>query len=77
MFPTPIQRRTLPVRTMYIIGIILVLVLWLLPLIAVISTSVRPGSDISSGNYWGIPSRFALAENYSEVFISRIFITLQ
>ena len=68
MFPTPIQRRSVPVRTAYSIGVVLVLILWLLPLIAVILTSIRPGSDISSGNYWGLPSRFALVENYGEVF---------
>ncbi len=68
MFPTPIQRKSMPTRFMYRSGVILVLVLWLLPLLAVLLTSIRPGSDISSGNYWGIPSRFALFENYSEVF---------
>jgi len=68
MFPTPIQRRILPVRVIYKISLFLVLVIWLLPLIEVISTSVRPGSDISAGNYWGIPSSFAFLKNYSEVF---------
>ena len=68
MFPEPIQNRTLLIRVLYVTGIILALILWLLPLLAIVSTSIRPGSDISSGNYWGIPSRFALLENYSEVF---------
>jgi len=53
---------------MYVIGVILILTFWLLPLIAIVSTSIRPGSDISAGNYWGMPSRLALAENYKEVF---------
>lgn len=68
MFPTPIQRRSVPIRAMYVIGVILILTFWLLPLIAIVSTSIRPGSDISAGNYWGMPSRLALAENYKEVF---------
>ena len=68
MFPEPIQNRTLLIRVLYVTGIILALILWLLPLLAIVSTSIRPGSDISSGNYWGIPSRFAMVENYVEVF---------
>lgn len=68
MFPTPIQKRIVPVRALYVIGVILLLVLWLLPMFAIVSTSIRPGSDISAGNYWGIPSRIAFAENYGEVF---------
>lgn len=68
MFPEPIQNRTLLIRVLYVTGIILALILWLLPLLAIVSTSMRPGSDISSGNYWGIPSRFAMVENYVEVF---------
>ena len=68
MFPTPIQRRSVSVRLIYKISLFLVLAFWLLPLIAVISTSIRPGSDISAGNYWGLPSSFAFLQNYSEVF---------
>ena len=68
MFPTPIQRRSVSVRLIYKISLFLVLAFWLLPLVAVISTSIRPGSDISAGNYWGLPSSFAFLQNYSEVF---------
>ncbi|MDC7236070.1 MAG: carbohydrate ABC transporter permease [Spirochaetales bacterium] len=68
MFPTPIEKRTVPVRGAYVIGVILLLVLWLLPMVAILSTSIRPASDISAGNYWGMPSHIALAENYGEVF---------
>lgn len=68
MFPTPIQKRIVPVRALYVIGVILLLVLWLLPMFAIVSTSIRPGSDISAGNYWGMPSRIAFRENYGEVF---------
>ena len=68
MFPTPIQKRIVPVRALYVVGVILLLIMWLLPMVAIVSTSIRPGSDISSGNYWGIPSRIAIVENYTEVF---------
>jgi len=68
MFPTPIQKRIVPVRALYVLGVILLLIMWLLPMVAIVSTSIRPGSDISSGNYWGIPSRIAIVENYTEVF---------
>jgi len=68
MFPTPIHNKSFPVRAVYLVIVISILVLFLLPLGAIVLTSIRPGSDISSGNYWGIPSRFALVENYGEVF---------
>ncbi len=68
MFPTPLQKRSPYLRPLYIITVLAVLILFLLPLAAILLTSIRPGSDITSGNYWGIPSRFALVENYGEVF---------
>ncbi len=68
MFPTPINKDSHALRAIYILAVLFVLMIWLLPLVAIISTSIRPGSDISSGNYWGVPSRFALVENYGEVF---------
>ena len=40
----------------------------LLPLIAIFLTSIRPASDINTGNVFGIPSEFNLIENYSTVF---------
>jgi len=46
----------------------LALILWLAPLIAVAVFSIKPDVDFSSGNYWGMPSRFAGAENYGRVF---------
>jgi len=68
MFPTPIHNRAFPIRAVYLFLVILALVIFLLPLAAIVLTSIRPGSDITSGNYWGIPSRIALLENYGEVF---------
>ena len=46
----------------------LALILWLLPLLAVMMFSIRPLSDFSNGNYWGLPSSFDLFSNYGRVF---------
>ncbi len=43
------------------------LLVWLLPLIGVMVTSIRPGSDLAMGNYFGVPSSFELG-NYLTVF---------
>jgi len=68
MFPSPINKKPVPIRALYMLAVIVILIIFLLPLAAILLTSIRPGSDISSGNYWGVPSRFALIENYGEVF---------
>jgi len=68
MFPTPIQQRSVATRTIYRIAVPIVLIAWLLPMLAILLTSIRSGADINAGNYWGWPSEFKLIENYSEVF---------
>jgi multiple sugar transport system permease protein len=68
MFPTPIQRRSPVAQFLYKAFLPVALILWLLPLIGVAITSVRPASDLASGNYFGLPSGFALAENYGQVW---------
>ena len=68
MFPTPIQKGPAPVRTAYKIALPIALIIWLLPLIAVMITSIRSAGDITAGNYWGWPRDFHLLENYSAVF---------
>ena len=68
MFPTPIQQRSVATRTIYRIAVPIVLIAWLLPMLAILLTSIRSGADINAGNYWGWPSEFKLVENYSEVF---------
>ncbi len=68
MFPTPIQKTAPWVQTGYKIILPLALIVWLLPLIGIAVTSVRPSSDLAMGNYFGLPSRFAAVENYSAVF---------
>ncbi|THF48319.1 carbohydrate ABC transporter permease [Allorhizobium terrae] len=68
MFPTPIQKASPVVRIGYKLFLPVALVLWLLPLIGVALTSIRPAGDLAAGNYFGIPSGFAGVENYSAVF---------
>ena len=68
MYPRPIQRASIVGRTSYRVVLIASLVVWLLPLLAILLTSVRSLADINSGNYWTIPNEIALVQNYSEVF---------
>jgi multiple sugar transport system permease protein len=67
MFPRPIEQTSPGVQALYKVALPVALVLWLLPLIGVAITSVRPASDLASGNYFGLPSSFAWT-NYAEVF---------
>ncbi len=68
MFPTPIEKFSSPVQISYRIGVVLSLVLWLLPLGAMVMTSVRSLEDINQGNYWGLPTEWMIWENYAGVF---------
>jgi multiple sugar transport system permease protein len=68
MFPRPIEKSTPAARTSYQAFLPIALIIWLLPLIAVFLTSIRPGSDINQGNVFGWPSSFAMFENYTAVF---------
>ncbi|MGI9256015.1 MAG: carbohydrate ABC transporter permease [Salinispira sp.] len=68
MFPTPIAQTSLPTRVLYRVAVFVVLITWLLPMAAIITTSIRGNADIIAGNYWGWPTEFKLIENYSEVF---------
>ena len=68
MFPTPIEKRSTATRWMYSIALPIALFIWLLPLLAVALTSIRPAADLTAGNYWGIPSTFNMVENYRAVF---------
>lgn len=68
MFPTPIARTSPFVRTGYKILLPIALIIWLLPLIGIALTSVRPSADLAAGNYFGMPSGFAGVENYTAVF---------
>jgi multiple sugar transport system permease protein len=68
MFPTPIAQTSKFTQISYKTALPLTVILWLLPLAAVLMTSVRSMADINAGNYWGIPESFNLIENYSAVF---------
>jgi multiple sugar transport system permease protein len=68
MFPSPVQKASPPVRIAYQALLPVALVVWLIPLIGVAITSVRPAGDLAAGNYFGVPSYFAGGENYAAVF---------
>ena len=68
MFPTPIAKTSAPTRIAYRIALPVALIVWLLPLIAVMLTSIRSLEDINQGNYWGWPSEIHMIENYLAVF---------
>jgi multiple sugar transport system permease protein len=67
MFPTPIQKASPAARISYQVLLPVALMIWLIPLIGVAVTSLRPASDLAAGNYFGIPSGLAF-ENYAAVF---------
>jgi multiple sugar transport system permease protein len=67
MFPRPVQSRGPAAAALYRTALPVALVLWLLPLIGVALTSVRPAMDLAQGNYFGWPSGLALG-NYAQVF---------
>lgn len=68
MFPAPIQKSAPWVAVAYKLLLPVALVIWLLPLLGVALTSIRPASDLAAGNYFGLPSGFAGVENYTAVF---------
>jgi multiple sugar transport system permease protein len=68
MFPTPIAKSSPWVQVAYKWLLPVALIVWLLPLIGIAITSIRPSSDLAAGNYFGWPSGFHFIENYSAVF---------
>ena len=68
MFPTPIAETGVAARAVYRVAVPVAVLLWLLPMTAVLLTSIRSGADITAGNYWGWPSEVRVMENYREVF---------
>lgn len=68
MFPTPIEKRALSRQLAYKVFVPISLFIWLLPLLAIFMTSIRPATDINTGNMFGWPSQFQLIENYIAVF---------
>ncbi len=69
MFPRPIQQTSAATQVLYRAALPVALILWLLPLLGVALTSLRPASDLAQGNYFGLPSSIAF-ENYRDIFIN-------
>ena len=67
MFPAPIDKASPPKRYLYYVSVVVALVAWLLPLLAVLLTSIRSAEDLNMGNYWGWPKEWKLS-NYIEIF---------
>ena len=68
MYPAPVTEQPAYVRIGYRVVLYVAMLLWMVPLIAIMMTAVRSQSDLLAGNYWGAPSHFALFDNYREVF---------
>ena len=68
MFPTPIEKSSRSWQVTYQMLLPLALIMWLLPLIAVMIFSIKPAADFTTGNYWGLPSSFEFFTNYGRVF---------
>ena len=68
MFPRPIQQSGRFASISYQIFLPIALFIWLLPLLAIFSTSLRSARDINTGNIFGWPSEFQLLQNYTDVF---------
>ena len=69
MFPLPIEKLPKINQYRYRLFLYLSVILWLLPLIAIMLVSLRSLSDLNAGNYWGIPTELNFLQNYSEVFV--------
>ncbi len=69
MFPTPIEKTSQTTQWLYTFALPVALIIWLLPLLGVAITSVRPASDLAQGNYFGMPSTFAW-NNYVDIFLN-------
>ncbi|MDP2119937.1 MAG: carbohydrate ABC transporter permease [Hoeflea sp.] len=67
MFPIAIQKTSVPTQILYKIALPVALILWLLPLLGVAMTSLKPSSDLAAGNIFGLPSYLAFS-NYADVF---------
>ena len=66
MYPMPVAKWKPFNRQLYKLTLPIALLIWLLPMIAVLVTSVRSTEELSEGNYWGWPKHIALIDNYRE-----------
>jgi len=70
MFPKPIKNSSRLTNILYRVSLPITILLWLMPLAAVMMTSIRSIQDINQGNYWGWPTSFNFIDNYMMVFQS-------
>ncbi len=68
MFPAPIQQASARGRVLYHVALPVSLLVWLLPLLAIMLTSVRSAEDLAQGNFWGWPHGLRAIGNYTDVF---------
>lgn len=68
MYPTPIEHAPVAGRVAYRGALYLTLLVWMLPLIAILMTALRSQGDLLAGNYWGLPAQISLVENFREIF---------
>jgi len=66
MFPMPVAKWKPVNRALYKLSLPVALLIWLLPLIAVMVTSIRSSDELVEGNYWGWPRHFSLIANYGD-----------
>lgn len=66
MFPMPIEKWKPIHRALYRASLPVALLIWLLPMLAALVTSIRSNDELMAGNYWGWPQDFAMLENYRE-----------
>ncbi|CAB3789511.1 carbohydrate ABC transporter permease [Pararobbsia alpina] len=66
MYPLPIEKWTPASRTLYRISLPIALFIWLLPMLAVLVTSLRSADELARGNYWGWPEHLSLIANYRD-----------
>ncbi|ALU87487.1 carbohydrate ABC transporter permease [Herbaspirillum rubrisubalbicans] len=66
MFPMPIEKWKPLNRVLYRASLPVALLIWLLPMLTALVTSMRSNDELMAGNYWGWPQDFAMLENYRE-----------
>ncbi|EIJ44977.1 sugar ABC transporter permease [Herbaspirillum sp. GW103] len=66
MFPMPIEKWKPINRALYRASLPMALLIWLLPMLTALVTSIRSNDELMAGNYWGWPQDFAMQDNYRE-----------
>ena len=69
MYPLPVEKWRPARRLLYKASLPVALIVWLLPLLAVVLTSMRSSAELVQGNYWGWPREIGAIENYRKVLV--------